>query len=375
MAIETRGLARRAARKAVPLSGWGARRRRAAWDARMKEGAASGPQGPMAEWLAPMVAALDSVVNAGLHAQPFQRDPVFIEQIFPLLKALNFYFDTEFRGWEHVPENGPCLIVGNHSGGAAPNDFWFLLYQWVAERGAAAPLYSLAYDVLFGAPVLARTMHRLGIVPANHVNARRALAMRAAVAVFPGGDHEVFRPWRQRSRIDFGGHTGFIALAISSGVPVIPMTIHGAHQSTLVLTRGRRLAHAAGIDRLHINVFPFIWNIPFGVTPAFVPSLQLPSKVTVQFGPPLDWSRYGARRARDPDVLRACYRQITGTMQGALNRLARENPQPVLTRLRELDLGTTLRQLRQLFGGPPRRPRSRKVRPVGARTRRRQRST
>jgi 1-acyl-sn-glycerol-3-phosphate acyltransferase len=285
--------------------------------------------------LPPLVAGLGSLVKAGVREQPFQRDPAFIARIFPLLKAVHLYFGTAYRGWRHVPRDTPCLIVGNHSGGAESNDFTFLLYKWVQERGAAAPLYSLAYNLLFGVPGAGTALRRVGIIPASHANARKALAMGATVSVFPGGDHEVFRPWRERNRIDFGGRTGFITLAIAAAVPVVPMTIHGAHQSTLVLTRGRALAHAAGLDRLHVNIFPWIWNIPFGPTPAFVPSLQLPSKVTVHFGAPLDWSKY-RRQAHDPAVLRACYDEITARMQSTLNRLARAHPHPVVERLREL---------------------------------------
>jgi 1-acyl-sn-glycerol-3-phosphate acyltransferase len=306
--------------------------------------------------LAPVVEAVGSRVNAELRRRQFQRDPAFIERIFPAVRGLNLYFGTEFRGWEHVPRATPFLIVGNHSGGAESVDFWFLLYKWVQERGSAAPLYSLAYNLLFGAPLLGSTLRRLGIIPGSPVNARRALRMGTAVSVFPGGDYEVFRPWRERNRIDFGSHTGFIALAIAMRVPVVPMTIHGAHQSTLVLTRGQGIAHATGLDRLQVKGFPFIWSIPFGPAPAFVPSVQLPSKVTVHFGVPLDWSRYRRAQAHDPTVLRACYDEITARMQKTLDRLAREHPHPVVDRLRELDFDRDV--LRGILTPPPRHPRT-----------------
>jgi hypothetical protein len=82
--------------------------------------------------------------------------------------------------------------------------------------------------------------------------------------------------------------------------------------------------------------------------------VKLPSKVTVHFGPPLDWSRYRRKQARDPAVLRTCYEEITALMQKTLDRLAREDPHPVLTRLRELDVGHAVRQLEGLFAAPPR---------------------
>jgi len=147
-------------------------------------------------------------------------------------------------------------------------------------------------------------------------------------------------------------------LAIAERVPVVPMTIHGAHQSTLVLTRGKQFAHAVGLDRLHVKVFPFLWNIPFGPAPAFVPSIHLPAKVIVQCGTPLDWSRHRRTAAHDPAVLRACYAEITGVMQRTLDRLAREDPHPVAARMRELSFAGAIHGLREVFTAtaPPRRP-------------------
>jgi 1-acyl-sn-glycerol-3-phosphate acyltransferase len=263
--------------------------------------------------------------------------------MLPLAKAVNRYFGTAIRGWENVPQRGAMLIVGNHSGGAETSDIAPLLQKWVEDRGPKAPLYSLGYDLLFAYPIVGPILRQIGTLPASQANARTALRKGAAVVAFPGGDYEVFRPWSERNTIDFGGRTGFIELAIAMRVPVVPMTIHGAHQSTIVLTRGRRLARAAGLERLHIKVFPFIWNIPLGLTPAFVPSLQLPAKVTVEFGKALDWSRYNPHQATDPAVLKRCYDEITRVMQRTLDALARAHPYPVLTRLNELRPGQLIR--------------------------------
>ena len=269
-------------------------------------------------------------------SEPFGRDPELVRWLLPVFEAANRYFGTEIRGWENLPERGPFLVVGNHSGGLETNDAAFFATRWVRERGPEAPLYGLAYDLLFAYPGMASVLRRLGILPASHENGRRALAMGGPVVVFPGGDYEVFRPWPERNRIRFGRRTGFVKLALQTGVPVVPMTIHGAHQSTFVLTRGRWIARLTGIDRLHVNVFPFVWNIPLGLTPAFVPSVVLPSKVTVQIGAPLDWARHGPSLADDPAVLNACYEEITGIMQAHLDALASERPYPILSRLQEL---------------------------------------
>lgn len=262
------------------------------------------------------------------------RDPRLVAKLVPFVRAVNRYFATEVRGWERLPAEGPFLVVGNHSGGAETVDLAFFLGRWLAERGAETPLYALAYDLFFNYPVVGSLFPRLGTLPASRENARRAFAEKAVVVVFPGGDHEVFRPWSRRNTIDFGGHVGFVETALECGVLVVPMTIHGAHQSTFVLTRGRRIARWTGLARrLHVNVFPIVWSIPFGPAPAFVPSITLPSKVTVDIGEPLDWRHYGPDAARDPAIVRHCYDDVTTRMQATLDRLATETPHPILSRL------------------------------------------
>ena len=42
------------------------------------------------------------------------------------------------------------------------------------------------------------------------------------------GDHEAFRPFRDRDRIDFAGRTGFIRLALRAQVPIVPAVSCGA---------------------------------------------------------------------------------------------------------------------------------------------------
>lgn len=280
-----------------------------------------------------------------VHADPFQRDPRLPEEFLPYLKAFGLYSSTEIRGWENLPAEGPFLLVANHSGGAESNDTAAFCARWIEERGPEAPLYSLAYDLVFSFPVIGPVLPKLGIIPASHENARRALAMGAAVLVFPGGDYEVFRTWSHRNRIEFAGHKGFAELAVATGVPVVPMTIHGAHESTFVLTRGEGIARRLGLHRLHVKSFPIIWNIPFGVTPVFVPSFHPPAKVTLQLGEPLDWSHHGADAARDRDVLEHCYQEITGIVQRTLDDLSREHPHPVRERLGELRPSRILRRL------------------------------
>lgn len=297
-----------------------------------------------------LVDAIEEAIGAEHQNDPFRRDPEAVEQAAKLAEVIGAYFGAELRGWKNVPKSGPMLIVGNHSGGMASFDPAPFLLHWVRERGPEAPLYFLAYDLLFALPRVGPWLRRIGLLPANHSNAEEALARGGSVIVFPGGDHEVFRPWSERNRVTFGGRTGFVRLALSAGVPVVPMTIHGAHESTVVLTRGREIAQWLGSDRIKVNVFPIIFGFPFGVSPAFIPAVPLPVKVTVEIGKPLDWSRFGPDKAHDPRVLRHCYHEITGVMQTTLDRLAARHPYPLLSRIREIPSRRLLRTIARLIG-------------------------
>ena len=57
-------------------------------------------------------------------------------------------------------------------------------------------------------------MRRYGTIPASPENLKRALDRDAALLVYPGGDHETYRPSWESSEIGFAGRTGFVELAL-----------------------------------------------------------------------------------------------------------------------------------------------------------------
>lgn len=51
----------------------------------------------------------------------------------------------------------------------------------------------------------------------------RALERDAALLVYPGGDHETFRPSWESEEVDFAERTGFIKLALKHDVSIVPV--------------------------------------------------------------------------------------------------------------------------------------------------------
>lgn len=260
------------------------------------------------------------------------RDPDFIRRQLPVVETALRYFAPEVRHQERLPVAGPVLVVGNHSGLFYMPDMWATAVAIVRRRGVESPAYGLGYDLLFAIPGVESVLRRFGALPASGTAGEQALAEDAALLVYPGGDWEACRPWTQRNRVDLHGRKGFVRLALRAGVPVVPVVAHGAHNSVFVLTRGERLAHALGFERVRVKVMPFLVGVPFGVAPVVLPPLPLPAKVTVDFLEPLDWSGEDPAAAGDPRVVQEHYDEVTDALQAGLDALVADRPHPLLSR-------------------------------------------
>ena len=210
------------------------------------------------------------------------------------------------------------LLVGNHSGGTLIADTFAFAYAFYRHFGPERPFFQLAHDLAVGIPGLSALIRRYGTVSASHGNAGRALDAGAAVLVYPGGDYDSYRPSWQSGSVSFGGRVGFIQLALSHDVPVVPVVAIGGQETALFLTRGQRAAKALRLDRLRLKVLPVQIAPPFGVTVLDLPGrVPLPSQVTVEVMPEI---ASGSGSARSPTSARSmpgspdrCRRPSTGS--------------------------------------------------------------
>lgn len=159
------------------------------------------------------------------------RTPV-LDAFRPLVRAVSrVYFGLELRGVEHIPVHGPLVVVPNHQTFADP----VLVTIPIRRR-----VYYMAWRRLFQVPVLGRLIRVLRAFPVE-LDARDPGAVRearrrlvdedAVVMIFPEGG---------RSKDGTLGrfHLGAFRLAASLGVPALPVTIAGGHESW---PPGRRL--------------------------------------------------------------------------------------------------------------------------------------
>ena len=255
-----------------------------------------------------------------------ERDPEYVAKVMPLVrKAMRTWFRCEVRDIERVPW-GSALVVSNHSGGLLAMDVPIFASAFFEAFGADRPLYCLAHDLLFtgqAGPV----MRKCGFVPATRENARAVLEAGAVTIVFPGGDHDVFRPTTRANVIDFAGRTGYVRTALETGAPIVPMVSIGGQEDQLHITRGERIGRLLRFDKLfRMPYFPLAFGFPFGLTGAFPPNLPLPTKIVSQVLEPMDLLAEFGEDA-DIDEIDA---EVRRRMQAALDDLADERRFPVL---------------------------------------------
>jgi len=257
-----------------------------------------------------------------------ERDPDYIRETLPrqwLLASL--WFRAEVRGLGNIPEDGPVLLVGNHSGGNLTPDTTVFTLAFNTYFGVERPFYQLAHNLVLSMPGLS-FLRKYGTVAASPENAQKALSSGAALLVYPGGDYEVHRPTWEGNRVDFGGRKGFIRLALEQDVPIVPVVAIGGQETALFLSRGERLAKLLRLDKMfRLKVLPISLAIPWGLNVGdMLGHVPLPSKIVVEALPPIyPREDFGP----EPDV-KEIYEHVLRLMQETLDALAAERRFPII---------------------------------------------
>ncbi|HEY6459221.1 MAG TPA: lysophospholipid acyltransferase family protein [Polyangiaceae bacterium] len=254
--------------------------------------------------------------NRSEEVDEFGYDPVYEQKVLPLFEFLyEKYFRVEVHGAEHVPDEGRCLLVANHSG-TLPFDGIMLRLAVRREHPRRREVRWLAEDAIFHFPFLGSFTHRVGAVRACQENAERLLGHAALVAVFPEGMKGIGKLFRDRYKLQRFGRGGFVKLGLRTRTPVVPVAIIGAEETNPMISRIEYLTRAMGIPYLPVTpTFPLLG--PLGLLPA-------PTKWKIFFGEPVDLDGYGAEAAEDEVLVGRLNEQIRGQIQQTLDRALRD---------------------------------------------------
>jgi 1-acyl-sn-glycerol-3-phosphate acyltransferase len=241
---------------------------------------------------------------------------------------MDYWFRMEIDGWENLPEP-PALVIGIHSGAPFVWDAWTVGVQWWRHFGEERPFHGTAHDALMALPLVGSYFRKMGVLPAAPDSIASALAAGHDVILWPGGERDSLRPWTKRDEAVLAGRTGFVRLAIRSCVPIVPIATIGGPDSMPVLATGRRLAKVLQLDKLaRLKMFPIALQAPWGISPALLPELPLPTKIRTAFQEPVELD-CDPQRAEDDEYVEAKYQEVRASIQRGMDSLARRRRLPL----------------------------------------------
>ena len=259
---------------------------------------------------------------SGPDQQTMQRQKYFWNAL------LDYWFRMEIDGWENLPRP-PALLIGIHSGAPFVWDAWTVGVQWWRRFGADRPLHGTAHDALMAIPLIGRYFRAMGVLPAAPDSIAAALAEGRDVALWPGGEVDSLRPWSQRDRANLAGRTGFVKMAIRTGVPIVPIATVGGADAMPVLIRGDELSRTLRLDKVfRLKVFPLAISLPWGIAPAALPQFPLPAKIRTRLMPVVELD-HDPNRANDGEYVERKYREVQDSIQAGMDALARKRALPL----------------------------------------------
>ncbi len=257
------------------------------------------------------------------------RKPEFMDiQKYWFNPLMDWWFRMEIEGWELLPPP-PALIIGVHAGAPFVWDAWTVGFQWWRHFGEERVLHGTAHDALMALPGFGGYFRAMGVLPAAADSIAGALAAGRDVALWPGGEVDSLRPWTERDKATLAGRTGFVKMAIRAGVPIVPVSTVGGPDSMPVLFRGRTLAKALQLDKVaRLKVFPMALSAPWGIAPAALPEIPLPTKIRTAFQEPVEVVA-DPEKADDDAYVEEKYEEVRASIQRGMDRLARRRRFPV----------------------------------------------
>ncbi|MCG3040870.1 1-acyl-sn-glycerol-3-phosphate acyltransferase [Streptomyces sp. S1A] len=196
-------------------------------------------------------------------------------------------FKRDWRGMEHIPQEGGFITVVNHNSYLDPLSYAH--YQYNTGR---VPRF-LAKDSLFKGGFVGAVMRGTGQIPVYRETADAVSAFRAAVEAIDKGECVAFYPegtlTRDPDMWPMEGKTGAARVALITRAPVIPVAQWGANEA---------VPPYAGIRK--IRLFPR-------------------RTLKVLAGPPVDLSRF-----YDREPTAELLREVTDVIMDAITQLLAE---------------------------------------------------
>lgn len=247
-----------------------------------------------------------------------------------------------FQGVERVPTDRPFLLVGNHTL-MGVLDVPLMLLGLHELRGVI--VRPLGDHIHFQVPLWRDLLARFGTVDGTRENCAALMRAGESILVFPGGGREVFKHKGEQYQLIWKNRTGFAALAIKHGYPIVPFSAVGAEECYDILVDSDEMRHSP-LGPLLEWLAPRPDELPPVV--AGIGPLPRPQRFYFRFDTPIETEKWAGRSGDQSACL-----ELRAAVAHAVERGIK-----LLQRLRRRDPEATLaaRLLRQLAGAEALRP-------------------
>jgi 1-acyl-sn-glycerol-3-phosphate acyltransferase len=258
------------------------------------------------------IAALGPLVDASVGYDRHGLSLDALRRAAPVFELLyRHYFRVESLGHEHVPAEGPVVLVSNHAG-LLPFDGAMIVTDLLLRPDPPRLARSVVDRFVGALPWVNVFMARMGQVIGRRTTVRDLLADEQPVLVFPEGTRGVLKPITERHRLQ-PFHPGFVREALRAGAPVIPIAVVGSDDQSPILADLKPLARLLGLPGFPITpTFPLLG--PLGLLP-------YPVRYRIVYGEPIDLGdAHRGGGAEDPQRLARLANRVQRRIQHLVNQ-------------------------------------------------------
>ena len=226
------------------------------------------------------------------------------------------YHRYTVNGLDRLVDGPPALIVGYH-GRPFAYDMCMLTVAMYDRLGYLP--HGVIHRSVDAIPPLKWLSDGLGFVTDDNETLASAVDRGEHVMVTPGGLQEGCRSFRERYRVSWGEHIGYLRLALKYHLQIVPVAAAGADDTYLGLTDADALARRLQVPR------DWAWLLWAGVGPLGLWPFSPPFPVHLRqlIGTPIDPRANGAHLEDRASMLQL-HGRVVHAVQTLLDRARRE---------------------------------------------------
>ena len=197
---------------------------------------------------------------------PFGMDPQALKRTaLGAVFLYKLYFRCITDGLDNIPD-GPVILVSNHAG-QIPIDGVMITASLVVDKTPPRYARSLVDRWVPSLPYVSTFYSRVGMAVGTIENAERLLTRGEVLLVFPEGMEAITKTIDRAYQLE-PFSLGFMRLALSSGAPIVPVSVVGSEEQYPTLYNVKSLARLLGLPAMPIwaqMLIPVLGMLPLPV--------------------------------------------------------------------------------------------------------------